>query len=613
MLNNRKKEFLYALTGFGPLLIMAMFMAYIPNAFDPSNLRVDIEVWAFAAFPIVIPGLFAVLFFIGRIFDGLIEVPLASVVDRMKNPLMKIRLPILISLLPMIGSAIAIGLPVAGNRPESIANTVWFMMWALVFFTSYTMNIVAFFSSLTLVCKDRKQRTRIAFYKASSDTVLYALAYAVMPMVASAINMNIMQVAIMLTPLMATSLIPVFMIKKQGLVNGLDKSGDLARAADIYEAAEQTKIANAKLDSIDTDADSKLPYREAVEMPILSVTRGTASSVVASDAALIAASESVTDNTEAQIASDMSIAADNNSAAAATDSKRPNMFKQIFRVFKNRAFWPWLLVLAVYYIGLQMFLGSQNALVSGVAQAPAWASMIVNVCAFGPVPFTLWLFGKLIKKKGIRFAFRIVLITFLFGTGTFFFGSAWLIPNNIALRVAIIAIGGLICSFGIGGMMSTILITPSQIAAVEMKVTKKNNTATYFAAQTVVMAIFTALTIFVYMEFLVGIGDLYVVRPYFDYNIVGHYTAPGGAWNPILLYENIYRVPIGGMLVPLIIAVANIGAVGLTFLMPKSYDAKTLGKYFDKNYVPDAEDEADAEIQETIAHVPVDETSTANA
>ncbi|MCL2861395.1 MAG: MFS transporter [Firmicutes bacterium] len=542
MLNSKKKEFLYAASGFGPLLIMVMFMAYIPNAFDPRNLRVDIGYWSFTTFPIVITGAFAALFFVGRIFDGLIEIPLAARIDRMKDPVKRIKLPILISYVPMIIAAVAIGLPIMGNQFESVGNTVWAFAALILFFIAYTMSMIAFFGSLTLVCRDRKQRLRIAFFKASSDVVVYAIAYAVFPMLMRPLNMNIMHIALIALPLTLTILIPVFMIKRNGIISPLIRQNN-----------------------------------EQIKEGITAVSQEVPAQVAAS--------------TEPQVVSV-------NNGAAVLEEKRPNMFISIFRVFKNRAYWPWLLVLASYYIGLQMFLGSQNALVSGVLQAPAIVSMIINVAAFAPVPFMAWVFSKLMKRIGIRLTFQIALVFFFLGVATsFFFGSALLFPHSLGIRIVFGAIGGLLCSFGIAGQMSIIMITPTQVAAVEMKVTGKNNTTTFFAGQGVVMGIFTALTIGAYMAFFVGMRDIpvdtyeHLVRHY------EHFFRPDGTFShSIAYYNSTFQIPLGGLLVPLVTTVASLLAIGLAFLMPKSYDVKHMAKYFDKNYICDADDIQDAEI-----------------
>ena len=565
MLNSKKKEFLYAASGFGPLLVMSMFMAYIPNAFDPGNLRVDINLWAFATFPIVLTSIFSLLFFLGRIFDGLIEIPLAARIDRIKAPLKRFKLPILISLIPMMASAVALGLPLMGTGADafqSIGNTIWFFAMALVFFTAYTMSTIAFFSSLNLVCRDRQQRARIAFFKASSDVTLYAIAYAVAPILAGAFGMNIMHTALIIgVPLMPTILIPIFMIKKEGLISPLIQ---LNNTSTIIKPLVQAYQINQ-------------PELATVSETLLNASSDTAVC--------------------------QTIAANDRSF-----EKPPGMFRNIVKVFTNRAYWPWLLVLATYYIGLQMFLGSQNALVSGVIQGPAWLSTIINVSAFAPVPFMAWVFNKLMRRKGIRFAFQIALLFFVAGVGiSFFIGSAWMFPNSMGARIAVAAIGGLVCSFGIAAQMSVIMIMPTQVAAVEMKVTGKNNTATYFSGQGVIMGVFTALTVFIYMTFFIGMRDIFVpttetVRHYVHYfycNYNGiNSNGYGQFTHSTYFYNNEFAIPLGGMLVPLVCAVAGIAAVFFCFFMPKSYDTKTIGKYFDPNYVPDDFDLKDGEIIE---------------
>jgi hypothetical protein len=238
-----------------------------------------------------------------------------------------------------------------------------------------------------------------------------------------------------------------------------------------------------------------------------------------------------------------------------------------------------MLVVFVYFMGLQLFLTMQNELISGVLQLPAQYAALLNAAAFGPVPVMLFLYNKLMRKKGIRFALQISTLSFAAGILCFSLGSAMLFPDSIAPRIIINIIGGTISSFSIGAFFMMVLMVPSQVAAVELKVKKRRNSAMYFAGQGIVIGVAGAIATGVLADTVLrGAGEIFVS------------TSISGVEN------GMYNLPLGGFITPFLVAFFSLAAFGAAYLMPKSYDTKTIGKLFDANYVPDNEDLADSEI-----------------
>ena len=498
MLHNKKREFLYALSVFGPNLVFTMLMAYFTSAVNPQNLRKDIALWAWtqqdgAAVPIVLTSIFGILFTVGRVFDALVDIPLAAKLDTMKNKYTRLRLPIFISIIPMVIGAAALCMPLT-LTPDSMFNTFWFFAVLIIFFSAYTLFMVGFYSGLSSVCKDRAQRARVSYFKSFIDTIQYTFAYALTPLILSALRdtgFNVMHIILFSVPLMATSLIPIFLSK--GHIN-TDTSPDIIPEEE--KAPEKTGII------------SSLQF-----------------------------------------------------------------------VLKNKAFWPWLLVVFVYFMGLQLFLTMQNELISGVLQLPAQYAALLNATAFGPVPVMLYLYNKLIRKKGIRFALQTSTLTFASGILCFSLGSAMFFPNSIAPRIIINVIGGVVSSFSIGSFFMMVLMIPSQIAAVELKVLNRRNSAMYFAGQGVIIGIAGAIATGILADTVLrGLGEIFVSTNMSD------------------VENGIYNLPLGGFITPFIVAFLSLAAFGAAFLMPKSYDTTTIGKLFNKDYIPDKEDLADSEI-----------------
>lgn len=220
-LNKRWKEVLFAATGFGPNLLMVLMMAYFSDAVNPKSLNADVGFWSYGTNQtILIPVvLFAVLWTIGRIFDGIIDVPLAAFTDNLKNKTGKRWVAILIAVAPMIISFILCWIPVFGvsdslSLGAKVGNAIWIFFWSIIFFASYTLALITFYGALSDVCEDQTQRARVSAYKSVFDTISYALVYAAIPAVFKAVGIPIWQVALYGSPLMLSILIPIFMQKK---------------------------------------------------------------------------------------------------------------------------------------------------------------------------------------------------------------------------------------------------------------------------------------------------------------------------------------------------------------------------------------------------------------
>ena len=84
-LDKRWKEVVFAAAGFGPNLLMVLMMAYFTDAVMPQGLVADIGFWSYGGSAIVAVAIFPVLWTIGRIFDGVIDVPFAAITDGLRT------------------------------------------------------------------------------------------------------------------------------------------------------------------------------------------------------------------------------------------------------------------------------------------------------------------------------------------------------------------------------------------------------------------------------------------------------------------------------------------------------------------------------------------------
>ena len=397
-LNSIGKEILYAASGFGANLMMIIMGAYFSDAVNPAALGTGASalLQSISGTCLIVPVLFAVLGVIGKVFDGLIDIPFASITDNLKTKWGRRRLPIAICIIPMIVSFILCWIPVFGDN--QLGNTIWIFAWQIVFFATYTMNLIAFYGSLSTVCADEKQRLRVSSFKSFFDTICYVLTYALVPVILKGFNIHIDKFVFILSPIMLTMLIPLFMIKE----------GEKWEKKMIAEGYDITPLA---------------------------------------------------------------------------EEKQVSLAKSFGGSFKNKPFMAWTVVNCCSFFGLQMFLVAMNALILGGMGLDAMGMTILNTCAFAPVPLMLYLFNKLKKRKGIRFAYQIALLSFAIAIMSFLIGSQLVMGDKTTVKIIIGCVGGVCGSFGIGAFFMMPYMIPDQISSVEEKLKKENKSAMYFAVQ----------------------------------------------------------------------------------------------------------------------------------
>lgn len=212
-LNKPWKELLFSASGFGPNFLMVLMGAYFQNAVNPSATS---SIWqTISGICLVLPWLFSILWFIGRVFDGVIDIPLAALTDGLKSKFGKRRIPMAIAFAPMVVGYAMCWFPVCGpTAVDSIGNTIWIFFWAIVFFASYTMSLIAFYGSFSTVCSTDLQRARVSSYKSFFDTISYCLVYALVPVILEKAQVHIDVFAFCCLPLMLTMIIPIIMIKE---------------------------------------------------------------------------------------------------------------------------------------------------------------------------------------------------------------------------------------------------------------------------------------------------------------------------------------------------------------------------------------------------------------
>jgi len=228
---------------------------------------------------------------------------------------------------------------------------------------------------------------------------------------------------------------------------------------------------------------------------------------------------------------------------------------------RNRLYLRWIIPNACAYFGLNMFLASQNTLISGVMNLSASWAAIMNVCAFAPVPLMLFIYYKMIQKKGIRFSYRVAIGSFAVAILNFCVGSEYLFPHNEMVRIIIGCVGGFLGSFGIGAFFATPYIVPAQIAAMEFKATGKDHTAMYFAIQSLSTSAVAAISTGLVYE---QVKNIVVPK------VIEGVALTGETWK------------IGVSLVPIILSLMCVVGFIMAGRMPKQYTEEIVSKEMER-------------------------------
>lgn len=476
-LNKKWKEVLFALTGFGPNLLMVLMGAYFTDAINPSAMGAG-SYQVISGVCYILPALFPILYAIAKAFDGLIDIPFAHVADTLKSKFGRSRTLIAIFALPMIVSFAMCWIPIGGANNQTL-NTIWIILWALIFFSTYTMAMIAFYGSLSTTCQNEHQRTRVSSYKSFFDTISYCIVYALVPLLLDVMKVHIDKFVFFSLPLMLTILIPLFIVK-EGKKYGYpeDRFGK----------------------------NEKVRFMESIKL-----------------------------------------------------------------TFKNKNFTKWLVVNGCSFFGLQMFLTAMNAMISGGMGFNGLEMALINTCAFAPVPVMLYFFSKLKSKKGLRFAYQTCLAAFGVCILGFFFSSLFMTGGNKMIQYIIGCVGGVFGSWGIGAFFMASYLVPTQIASAEEKVTGKNHSSMFFAAQAVVTSVIGAIASSLVYE---NIKMLFISKS--ASGIVWAQNVTEAAAKFGVAENSVFNL--GTLIVPFIVCIMCFIGVVFAFRMPKDYSQSILAK-----------------------------------
>ena len=147
--------------------------------------------------------------------------------------------------------------------------------------------------------------------------------------------------------------------------------------------------------------------------------------------------------------------------------------------FKNKPFIYWMFTAAIMNIGLQLFLGGINELFSSTGLNMT----IVMASSFAPVPLTIIVYNKIVKKYGLGVAYRYILTVFSIGMIVMYICNINSKNMTEGALTAVALLGGIFVSFSIGAFFSVTYTVPSHLAQKEFESSGKSVSSMYFAVQ----------------------------------------------------------------------------------------------------------------------------------
>lgn len=210
-ITSKKKLLLYGCSGMGVNMLTLMVGSYLCSALLVGGFDEHIESWTYLNKDLVVAGLWAVLVFIAKAFDGIIDLPFATLADKMHSKLGRRKTAIIIGFIPMVFAYLMLLCPI--NTEATILNTIWFGIWLCIFYAFYTLTMLTFYATFSEICESEQDTVFLSNVKSVCDVVYFILGFALVPVFVS-MGINIRIVALIFLPLCLTMLIPLFMLKE---------------------------------------------------------------------------------------------------------------------------------------------------------------------------------------------------------------------------------------------------------------------------------------------------------------------------------------------------------------------------------------------------------------
>ena len=210
-IKSKKGLILYGCSGLGVNMLNIIVGTYLCSALLTGGFDEHIESWTYLGKDLVVAGIWAVLVFLAKALDGVIDLPMATFADKLKTKFGRRKTAILIGIVPMLIAYLLFLVPL--NAGATILNTIWFGVLLCIFYASYTLTMLTYYATFSEVCETEKETVFLSNTKSICDVVYFSLGFALVPVFVS-LGINIRIVALIFLPMVLTMIIPFFLLKE---------------------------------------------------------------------------------------------------------------------------------------------------------------------------------------------------------------------------------------------------------------------------------------------------------------------------------------------------------------------------------------------------------------
>lgn len=211
-LDKKWKLLIYGISGMGVNMLNLMMGSYLCSAILIGGFgEAAVPFQTFEQHDLVIAAVWGIFVVVAKVIDGVIDIPMASLTDNMKTRWGRRRPALIIGLIPMIASYLLF-LVCPSPSGVSLLNTIYYGVVLCIFYSFYTLTMVTYYATFTEITDNEADRSFISNVKSVCDIVYFILGYVVVSGMLK--SMNIRLVALLVLPIVATMLIPMFLIKE---------------------------------------------------------------------------------------------------------------------------------------------------------------------------------------------------------------------------------------------------------------------------------------------------------------------------------------------------------------------------------------------------------------
>jgi Na+/melibiose symporter-like transporter len=153
-ITSKKGLILYGCAGLGVNMLNMIVGSYLCSALLVGGFEEHIESWTYLNKDLVVAGLWAVLVFLAKALDGIIDLPLATFADKLKTKFGRRKTAIMIGVIPMVISYLLFLVPL--NNAPTYLNTIWFGVLLCSFYATYTLTMLTYYATFSEVCETEK-------------------------------------------------------------------------------------------------------------------------------------------------------------------------------------------------------------------------------------------------------------------------------------------------------------------------------------------------------------------------------------------------------------------------------------------------------------------------